>query len=634
MNELLSSIFGPIKPLLDNFIDNLPALIMVVLGLVLVLFGVIRVTVTYGGRWKRNARFKPMTKEEKKRRRERRAKDNYKEMTKEERREYQDAKESLYRIPSYGGTRELWPPRKWKTIFALQPKQLHKYQEIALKSDALREAKAPAARHIEEKKEKGIYIPDAVFSEFPSAVKKTMTDNHGPRKGKHMYAARQIREASKSIVVRPKPDDVFVGGDQSKHFVVDLYLNGARHSETAKLVDDVGGIFETPYFEKIETELTDRVTVLVHKEKPEDILLERKFGVAFFRENPAKSPYSLPLAVREDGKPWCLSLHHTLIYGMTGAGKGGPIQGAIRQLAPFVHKGTVKLYGIDPKGPELGAYAKKGVHMFERISIGLAEENIRQHVKTINMIAAIIAERGNNIDPDFTEGQENLNRDIPATRETPWIVLFIDEYLTLVKGLKKLGREGAPALATLDQILATGRSFGVYVILATQVATKEVFGDVRDNVPNTVVLKHKASDYWTTEFLGDDIPGTRFDPKKIGPSNKDNGYKTAGIASVSTAEGVIRVRFGYLSDKDIVEIAKQFMDADADLSAFKEKTPVFDPKDYGLEITQEEAEAMDGIFEDDDEGGFAVEKVPTPKGDDFLLALNEFSKSNEGGRQI
>lgn len=572
------------KELLDPIVENLPMIISMVLSILIASIVLIRVTVVYGERWKRNAK-------------------------------------------KYGGTRRYWPPRKWGTLFAIQPKKLHRLQNEILKNEKIREFYAPAASYIEEKKEKGLYVPDTLLSPFSQAVKASMKDNKVARRGKHMYAARQIKEAARHVSIRPLPEDVFIGGDRSQHFIVDLHRQKRPRAEIAPLMPYAAGAFDSDDFEEHNADNLDekdRISVLVHMVPPEDILIERKFGVEFFKENPAKTPYSLPLAVQENGKPWCLSLHHTLIYGMTGAGKGGPIQGAIRQLTPFVHEGIVKLYGIDPKGPELGAYAKKGVKMFERISIGLAEENIRQHVKTINQIASIIASRGNNIEPDFTEGAENLNRDIPATKKTPWIVVFIDEYLTLVKGLKKLGKEGAPALATLDQILATGRSFGVYVILATQVATKEVFGDVRDNIPTTVVLKHKAGNYWTQEFLGEEIPGTRLDPKKIGPSNKDNGYKTAGIASVSTTEGVIRVRFGYLSDKDIVEIAKQFMDEDADLSVFDEPIPEFDPKDYGLELTQEEANALDGIFDDEDQGGFGFEKVSNPDDDDFSLALDNF----------
>lgn len=511
------------------------------------------------------------------------------------------------------GTRRFLAPKTW---FDLQPKHLFELQEKLLMSPDVREFYAPASQFIIDMQPKRVYLRNGWTSPYRKAVMTSVADHKAEVKGKrkHLMAVQQIKQVAKWARVLPLTEDIFIGGDPTQHFLVELGL--ARHSkgQVRSLRDAVEGAFDAESIEEVPAGTYDRIRFVVHLAEPEDILVDRKFGVEFFIENPAKTPYSLPLAMTEDGKVWSLDMHHLLIYGMTGAGKGGPIQGIIRQLAPFVKKGSVKLYGIDPKGPELGAYAKKGVRMFDRISIGLAEENIRQHVSTINQIAAIIADRGNNLDPDFREGQEDLKRDFPATRETPWVVLIIDEYLTLVKGLKKLGKEGAPALATLDQILATGRSFGVYVVMATQVATKEVFGDVRDNIPNAIVLKHKASDYWTQEFLGDDIPGTRFDPKRIGPSSKANGYKTAGIASVATAEGVKRVRFGYLSDTDIIAVAKQFMDEDADMSVFKQKDPIFKPEDYGLAITQEEAEAFDGltaqeIIEHADDGGFTFEPI-------------------------
>jgi hypothetical protein len=594
MKEILGSLFEPIKPLIDTFADNLPMLIGVVLAVVATIFVVVRATVVGSERWKRNGW-------------------------------------------KYSGTRPRWQAKRFwelypRTWFALQPVHLHKAQSKLLTSPGVREFYSPAAGHMEDKKEKGIYLPDGWTCPYWKAITVTMDENRTARRGKHFKARTQIMAVARVAKVLPLPGDVFIGGDRSKHMLVELMLNKHRRGEVLRLMDNVAAVFDAESFEEHVTEKYDRVSMLVHLVKPEDVLVDRKFGVEFFEENQATTPYSIPLAQREDGKVWCLDMHHTLIYGMTGSGKGGPIQGLIRQFAPFVKEGRVQLYGIDPKGPELGAYAKKGVHMFERISIGLAEENIRQHVKTINTIAAIVAERGNNIDPDFRVGQEDLKRDFPATKETPWVVLFIDEYLTLVKGLKKLGKEGAPALATLDQILATGRSFGVYVILATQVATKEVFGDVRDNVPNAIVLKHKASDYWTQEFLGDDAIELGHNPKtKIGPSNKANGYKTAGIGYVSTAEGVVRVRFGYLSDKDIVAVARQFMEPGADESVFDEPIAVFDPRKYGLAISQEEADAMDGVLDDDD-GNFGITEEPAAETDDFLLALDDFTKG-KGGRK-
>lgn len=587
-----------IKPLLDSLIDRLPLIAGMVLALWLGGWATVRLALVYGERWKRNGK-------------------------------------------QYGGTRRFIRPKTW---LRLQPGHLFKMQGELLKSRTVVEFAAPIKHFSEERKEKGFYPGEAWRSPYPKAVKVIHDENRDLTKGKsgkHLRTRAQIARAARWAVVKPLPEDVFIGGDQSKHFMVAIGLNNHRRNLVEALEEDVRSAFDAQSIEPYSSEEYDRVNFLVHMAMPEDILVERKFGVEFFEEHPALSPYSLPLAVMENGKPWCLDLHHTLIYGMTGAGKGGPIQGAIRQLAPFVHEGRVKLYGIDPKGPELGAYAKKGVRMFERISIGLAEENIRQHVTTINQIAAIVATRGNTIDPDFREGHEDLGRDFPATKKTPWIVLFIDEYLTLVKGLKKLGKEGAAPLATLDQILATGRSFGVYVILATQVATKEVFGDVRDNVPNAIVLKHKASEYWTKEFLGEDAIDLGFDPKtKIGPSNKANGYKTAGIGYVSTASGVVRVRFGYLSDKDIIALAREFMEPDADLGVFKEKTPVFDPNEYGLGPTADElAEggangSPDSDDDSDDDGGFEVQQVAEPREDEFLLALQEFERNSRGDRTL
>src|SRR5699024_6717102 len=102
-----------------------------------------------------------------------------------------------------------------------------------------------------------------------------------------------------------------------------------------------------------------------HVTEPMDILTEHGAGVEFFDKHPAKVPYSLPLALRSDGKPWALATHHTLIYGMTGSGKGSPLHGIVRQLSPYVSDGRAKLYGIDPKASELRPYMEPS--LFEEV---------------------------------------------------------------------------------------------------------------------------------------------------------------------------------------------------------------------------------------------------------------------------
>lgn len=42
---------------------------------------------------------------------------------------------------------------------------------------------------------------------------------------------------------------------------------------------------------------------------------------------PARSPLGLPIAVDESGKPWNFNIHHPIVFGITGSGRGKPVKG-------------------------------------------------------------------------------------------------------------------------------------------------------------------------------------------------------------------------------------------------------------------------------------------------------------------
>lgn len=279
----------------------------------------------------------------------------------------------------------------------------------------------------------------------------------------------------------------------------------------------------------------------------------KKTGIEFFEKNPAHTPYYLPLAVREDGKPWGLELNaHTLLAGITGSGKSSAIDGAIRQLAPFIESGVVKLYGVDPK-EQLRPYGL--TRLFTAIAGGFSGTD--SFVEVVAEIHAEMRERITNRKIDLTNG--DLGRSHTASTDSPAAVLIIDEFDSLLYILGDAGREGKAAVRQIEEILAVGRSAGVYIIAATQSLSKDVIGRMRDNF-HTVVLFRQMGAYFNDLILGEGAAERGFDSTAIPAANVANNYAGAGIAYASDSFGdPVKVRFAHSSDEDIAALLRRYI---------------------------------------------------------------------------
>jgi S-DNA-T family DNA segregation ATPase FtsK/SpoIIIE len=80
-------------------------------------------------------------------------------------------------------------------------------------------------------------------------------------------------------------------------------------------------------------------------------------------------PAAVAVGLREDGQRWTLRLtaNHLLVAGVTSAGKSSVLWSLVRGIAPAVHKGTVELWGVDPKG---GMEFQPGRPLFTRFAAG------------------------------------------------------------------------------------------------------------------------------------------------------------------------------------------------------------------------------------------------------------------------
>lgn len=277
-----------------------------------------------------------------------------------------------------------------------------------------------------------------------------------------------------------------------------------------------------------------------------------KIGIEFFEKNPTVSPYFIPLAIRENGHPWSIGLDsHILFAGDTGSGKNSALDGAIRQLAPFIESGVVKLYGVDPK-EQLRPYGL--TRLFTALAGSAFAPDLFEVVAEVHAeMKRRLSERRFNLDGG------NLGRSHGASEDSPATVLLIDEFDSLLYYLRAEGNEGRAVVRQIEEILFMGRSAGVYIIAATQSLSKEVMGRMVDNF-RTVALFRQRSVYFNDLILGEGAAEHGFNSTLIPLASPANGYETAGIAiAMNGTGGPERIRFAYSSDEDIVALIKEYI---------------------------------------------------------------------------
>lgn len=448
----------------------------------------------------------------------------------------------------YGGA---WIIRKTEQVRTRTHKEHFHAKSALLALGAITELYAPAKLYTiqvstdEEAQDDKKPLKLAWLSPYPRAVKASYKRNRVPKTEK-LEARRQIAEASRHVKVEAWNEDETNPQD---HYLITLELDGHDPEEFRRMEGKIKGQLGLHSLEEHQDKNAYTISFIAHTTEPKDKLREQKLGMDFFTSHPARTPYKLPLAIREDGKPWSLPTHHTLIYGMTGSGKGSPIHGTIMQLSPYVQNGTCKLYGIDPKSSELRPYQETS--LFQEVVDETDEAQTliyqlhtlmktRAKQKTVNLQTA------------------ELGRSLEASKQNPMIVLIIDEMLSLLIALKQLGKTGAATTTLLTEVLAQGRSLGIYVIGATQAVDTELLGRMRVNFANTIILRQESA-YFNDMFLGDGAGKAGYDSTAIPLSTKANGYAYAGIGYVKEEGGnPVKVRFAYSSDQDIANLCLAF----------------------------------------------------------------------------
>lgn len=280
-------------------------------------------------------------------------------------------------------------------------------------------------------------------------------------------------------------------------------------------------------------------------ETPSDIdkLITNPVSKTFFVDNPCVDLFDIPLAVDVSGKVFNLPIHHTLIAGVTGSGKGSPIQGIIRQYAPYVKQGLVRLWGIDPKLAELKPYRQSS--LFYRLAFDTED------------MAALIHE----IWTEMKKAQSVSGRSAEVTENTPLNVLFADEFPALVMDKNLMNDKddnGVPVSKQLYELLSQGRSNNFYVVAATQEVVASVLGQLRTNFSNKIALRLNTSNH-VNIVLGEGATDEGAVAHQIPKANKKNNYKSAGIANIMEEDGSISlIRFAYTSDAEVDALVAAF----------------------------------------------------------------------------
>lgn len=511
-----------------------------------------------------------------------------------------------------------WKPASW---FKAEPRIHFDIEGELLANKYIVEAHTDTAAFIRPREPKEFTYSPAWLSPYPRAVRALAKANRGQSRGKVYQVKQQIAEAAKDIIVKDLPESQSVVEQEesapehetpkqkqkreqktecrlrANHFRIDIMLNGRDPGEVRKLEGKIASQLGLHSLQEFPSGNNFYLSYAAHRTEPLDVLTAHKAGIEFFEEHVASAPYLLPLALRQNGKPWYLPMHHTLIYGMTGSGKGSPLNGMIRQFAPFVNNGTVQLFGIDPKASELKPYEHSTLFKDVVYENADAQEVIRH-------IHALMKRRAKSKKVDVANA--DLGRSLEATRENPMIVLMIDEFLSLLIAFKGMRQEGAASMTLLTEILAQGRSLGIYVVAATQEVDKELLGRMRGNFANVIILR-QLSEYFNDLYLGEGARSMGFDSTKIPLSTKANGYAYAGIGYVKEETGApVKVRFAYSSDEDISALIKENLKDGVDAEAVSES---FEQDEHAL------AEELD--FFNDGLEEFTIEEIDGDEEDGF-----------------
>ncbi|MER7006668.1 FtsK/SpoIIIE domain-containing protein [Dactylosporangium sp. NPDC000555] len=246
---------------------------------------------------------------------------------------------------------------------------------------------------------------------------------------------------------------------------------------------------------------------------------------------------ALPIGLREDGSVFELRLYGTqiLVVGATGAGKGSVVWSIVRALAGGISAGLVQLWAFDPKGGmELGAG--------ERLFAKFACTDFKAMADLLELALKTAQDRAARL--------RGRTRQHVASVTDPLIVIVIDELAALTAYVTD--RQTKDRIkAALGLLLTQGRAVGVHIIGCLQDPRKEVL-PFRNLFPTRIGLR-LAEEPEVDLVLGDGMRDRGALCDRIPMS-----LPGVGFVVLDGDPTPARVRFSYLTDDDITDLADTY----------------------------------------------------------------------------
>lgn len=386
------------------------------------------------------------------------------------------------------------------------------------------------------------------------------TQRYQPRK-EAAYIAEQItvREATAG----ESAGLIIPEGAKDAVYAIEFNTRESKPSTVRSLEEAVKSRLALDKLEELKA-YPDRIIYRARKQGVTSYLDEAVRAVEWLPEHaPKKSLKVIPLAPTSTGKTWGINLKHTLVAGISGAGKSSPIHMLLAQMAPYVLEGRVRITAIDPKDDGDIRKYWAGSPIVE--TCGATPE---EYARVIQEFHESMRSRAVSTPTVLTQEaaleRKNKVRDFAPSKETPLRILIIDEFTEFEGAMQGLGALGEEAIEKLDSIMRLGRSSGHIVFAALQSSNRENLGAlarIRTNFANTIAMR--LGTVAENDFmLGANAASTGHDSTSI-PQGQPG---IAWVRDADTGEYEM-VRFPYFTNDELFDFVFQYLPKNDEVAA-------------------------------------------------------------------
>lgn len=288
---------------------------------------------------------------------------------------------------------------------------------------------------------------------------------------------------------------------------------------------------------------------------------------------------NLVIGMTEHCQDWAISIlgAHLAVCGTSGAGKASIPWNVLRQLAPAIADGTVRLHFVDPKRMELrqGRSLVATHTPIDEELVGRAYEKrvgaerasyVCGEAETLAMLRGLVAD----MQAAAELAGERGERDHVPSPSTSLNLIIIDELAPLLEYWPRRTRD--LIIECLGLLLTQGRALGFIVIGEIQEPTKDVF-KIRDLFQRRIGLRlpteahtdaaltEKAVDRGAAcHEIPEDLPGTAY---QLMASDKSATRARAGHVTDEDIEALVE----YVAQLRLAAEVREAVSADQEIAA-------------------------------------------------------------------